>query len=47
MIFTIFNDYGPDIQVIELNGLLPSETTPDTVPEYITLKRDDITIITI
>lgn len=47
MIFPLFNKYGPDIQVIELNGLLPSETTPDTVPEYITLKRDDITIITI
>lgn len=47
MIFPIFNDYGPDIQVIELNGLLPEETTPDTVPEYITLKRDDITIIAI
>lgn len=45
IIFYRFNDYDAGVQVIELNGLLPSETTPETVPEFITLKKDDVTII--
>lgn len=45
VIFDRFNDYDAGIQVIEINGLLPSETTPETVPEYITLKKDDVTIV--
>lgn len=45
IIFYRFNEYDAGIQVIELNGLLPSETTPDTVPEFITLRKDDVTII--
>lgn len=45
IIFYRFNEYDAGVQVIELNGLLPSETTPDTVPEFVTLRTDDVTII--
>lgn len=44
VIFERFNEYNAGVQVIELNGLLPSETTPNTVPEYITLKHNDVII---
>ena len=43
-IFERFNEYDAGVQVIEINGLLPSETTPETVPEYITLKKDDVIV---
>lgn len=45
IIFYRFNNYDAGVQVIELNGLLPSETTPNTVPEFVTLRKDDVVII--
>lgn len=45
VIFEKFNDYDAGVQVIEISGIVEDETTPETVPEYITLSQDDITII--
>lgn len=39
-----FNDYGALMQVIEIRGLLHSDTTPETVPEFVTLKQEDVVI---
>lgn len=39
-----FNEYGALMQVIEIRGLLHSDTTPETVPEFVTLKQEDVII---
>ena len=44
IIFERFNEYDAGVQVIEINGLVEEETTPETVPEYITLRQDDVII---
>lgn len=44
VIFERFNEYDAGVQVIEIRGLVQEETTPETVPEYITLKHDDVII---
>lgn len=42
-----FNGYGPEVQSVQLKSLLTNLVDPDTVPEFLTIKEEDIHISTI
>lgn len=42
-----FNGYGADVQSVQLDSLLKSLVDPSTVPEFLTIKEEDIHITTI
>lgn len=47
IIFEGFNGYDSKIQSVQLESLLTTLVNPNTVPEFLTIKEDDITITTI
>lgn len=47
IIFEGFNDYDSSIQNVQLKSLLDTLVDPDTVPEFLTIKEDDISITTV
>lgn len=47
IIFDGFNGYESNIQNVQLQSLLTTLVDPDTVPEFLTIKEDDISITTI
>lgn len=47
IVFRKINNYGPNYQVIRMVNLPNESPIPNFVPEYLTLKRDDITLVTL
>ena len=47
MVFEGFNGYDPSVQNVQLESLLNTLVDPDTVPEFLTIKEEDISITTV
>lgn len=47
ILFEGFNGYDPSVQNVQLKSLLDTLVDPDTVPEFLTIKEDDISITTV
>ena len=47
IVFRKINNYGPNYQVIRMVNLPNESPIPNFVPEYLTLKPDDITLVTL